>query len=250
MSRLRAFGRSVSRRLPRFAYPVLRGPLRGARFFLGSLAGKGGGASVYFGGVEPEQTAVFVSNLAAGDVLYDIGANVGYYTILGSRLVGPRGSVIAVEPVVRNLAYLFRHVCLNLAENVTIIPAACSKELSLATFSAGENYATGRLAAPSMETDLRGASALTVVPTVTVDHIVRALGRAPNLIKVDVEGAELSVLEGAHDTLSRAKPRILLSVHSDELRSSCLAYLQGLNYLATPLGPDAAIASEFLLVRS
>lgn len=191
-----------------------------------------------------------MENLGPGDVLFDIGSNVGYYTILGSRLVGPRGSVVALEPVVRNLAHLFHHVRLNRADNVTAIPAACSKELSLATFSSGENYATGRLAAPSTGSSPRAPGALSVVPTVTVDHIVKVFGRVPNLMKIDVEGAELSVLEGAHGTLSSAKPRILLSVHSDELRSSCLAYLQGYNYLATPLGPDAAKASEFLLICS
>lgn len=81
--------------------------------------------------------------------------------------------MIALEPVVRNLAYLFHRVRLNRADNFTKIPAACSNKLSLATFSSGENYATGRLAAPSTEPNRRGPGAPTVVPTVTLDYIVK-----------------------------------------------------------------------------
>jgi len=66
--------------LPRWAYPVIRGPLKGAKFILGTLSGEGGGATVYFNMSEPEQTSAFVGALKPGQVLFDIGANVGYYT--------------------------------------------------------------------------------------------------------------------------------------------------------------------------
>jgi hypothetical protein len=89
----------AGRLLPRIAYPVLRGPLKGARFVLGSLAGEGGGASVYLNQVERHQTAALVDVLRSGQIFFDIGANVGYYTVLGSRLVGVSGSVLAFEPV-------------------------------------------------------------------------------------------------------------------------------------------------------
>ena len=79
-------------------------------------------------------------------MLFDIGANVGYYTILGARLVGPRGKVVAVEPVVRNLAYLYRHIVLDKASNVSIVSAACSDTVSITTFSLGQNFAMGYLA--------------------------------------------------------------------------------------------------------
>lgn len=146
ISLIRSSARVVfGRLLPRLAYPVTRGPLRGARFMLGTLAGKAGGSSVYFNLSEPEQTAALTNKLSDGQVLFDIGANVGYYTILGARLVGNRGKVIAVEPVIRNLVYLYQHIILNKANNVSIVSAAYSDTVSLTTFSLGQNYATGYL---------------------------------------------------------------------------------------------------------
>ena len=197
---LRRIGRFVAGKLPRIAYPVISGPLRGSRFILGSLAGDGGGASVYFNMYEPEQTAAFIKVLSAGQVLLDIGANVGYYTILGGRVVGSQGKVISVEPLIRNLVCLYHHTLLNKATNVSIIPTACSDSLSLAAFSLGQNFATGSLANRRHEGN-NSESASFLVPTVTVDAIVQQLGTCPDVIKVDVEGAELSVLKGAQVTL-------------------------------------------------
>lgn len=231
--------------LPRLAYPVIRGPLRGARFVLGTLAGEGGGASVYFGMIEIEQTAAFIDQLRAGQVLFDIGANVGYYTILGARLVGPQGKVVAVEPVIRNLAYLHRHIVLNKANNVSIVSAACSDAVSLATFSLGQNYAMGYLENSHGERTATQKELL-LVPAVTVDAIVQQLGISPDVIKVDVEGAELLVLTGAQTTLRKTKPRIFLSTHSEALRYACLEYLKELGYTFEVLSHDKNTPSEFL----
>jgi FkbM family methyltransferase len=230
---------------PRIAYPVVRGPLRGARFVLGTLAGGGGGATVYFNMIEAEQTAAFINTLSDGQMLFDVGANVGYYTILGSRLVGPRGKVIAIEPVLRNLVYLHQHIRLNKAINVSVVSAACSDTLSLSVFSSGHNFATGYLLADRpAQNDSKGNWFL--VPTVTIDALVEQMGAPPDVIKVDVEGAELSVLKGAQVTLSKVKPRVFLSTHSDALRSACMAYLKGFGYLFDVLSDDASNPSEFL----
>src|SRR5258708_797490 len=88
--------------MPKLAYPVICGPLQGSRFILGTLAGEGGGSSVYFNLLEPEQTSAFVNTVKNGMVLFDIGANVGYYTILGARLVGSKGKVFSFEPLIKN----------------------------------------------------------------------------------------------------------------------------------------------------
>jgi len=177
--------------------------------------------------------------------MFDVGANVGYYTILGSRCVGSSGMVIAFEPAVRNLAYLYRHVQLNKAENVIIISAACSDTLSLAIFSAGKNYAEGHIRTGNFA-DAASCEKVSLVPTVTIDDVSRQLSMLPHVIKIDVEGAELSVLKGAKETLRKSRPKILLSTHSDELRSSCLAFLQELGYKQEPLWPTKDNPTEFL----
>lgn len=226
--------------LPKVSYPVVCGPLRGARFILGALAGECGGASVYFDKVEPEQTGTFVRMVKKGHVVFDIGANAGYYTVLSARLAGPQGRVIAFEPAVRNLAYLYRHVTLNRLTNVTIVPAACSHAMALAFFSQGPNCATGHLGA---ENERQGDP----VVTVSVDDVAQQLDLLPDIVKIDVEGAEMNVLQGMQATLQKAKPAVLLSVHSEALRHQCLEYLKAFGYTSSALDWKNTDPKEFLL---
>ena len=215
--------------MPRTAYPVVSGPLKGARFVLGSLSGEGGGASVYFDRMESEQTAAMLGEIGTGSVFFDIGANVGYYSILASRLAGPTGRIAAFEPLIRNLAYLQRHVEINGADNVQVLPFAISSDNSIVSFSTGADSAMGHL-------DAEGDGDM-LVPTVTLDEISDRLGLVPDVIKIDVEGAEMDVFRGGARVLA-AKPTIFLSTHSDELRLECLELLKGLGYSVTSLLKD------------
>ena len=235
----------VGRLLPRWAYPVMRGPLRGARFILGSLAGEGGGSTVYLNLVEPEKTAAFVNALKTGQVCFDVGANVGYFTILGSRCVGTSGKVIAFEPAIRNLAFLYRHVLLNKAENVTIISAACSDSETLASFSSGKNCAEGYISNIELSGPASGEK-VSLVPTITLDAVARHLDVLPNLMKIDVEGAELSVLKGAQVTIRKARPKILMEIHSAELLLSCSAFLRDYGYRLEAVCPNMDLPADYL----
>jgi FkbM family methyltransferase len=239
MNTLRRIGRFVFGRLlpPGIPLPVVRGPLRGTWMILGSAAGEGKGASVFFDLTEPEQTAAFVQHLKHGQVFYDIGANVGYYTLLASRIVGRNGLVIAVEPVIRNVIYLQKHLSLNKSRNVRILAAACSNALSTTTFFLGMNPALGHL---SGDQTRAGSVSLhpgvTIVPTLTVDSIMLSSQAKPDAIKIDVEGAEFDVLAGAQNTLAEHRPIIFLSVHSVELRDQCTNLLQEHGYQVKGLG--------------
>ena len=239
---LRRSGRLLfGRIMPKFAYPFVFGPLRSSRFILGSLAGDSGGASVYFNKTEPEQSDAMIRELKNGRVFFDIGANVGYYTILVSRVVGKSGTVLAFEPVIRNLAYLQQHVVLNKASNVRILPFACSNENGIARFSLGPNSAMGGL----ISDDAANAGDI-LVPTVTMDKIAEELGIAPDVLKIDVEGAEINVLQGEMELLRSKKPVIFLSTHSPGLREECLDLLAEVGYEAEPLVPGDD-PHEFLL---
>ena len=231
--------------LPRAAYPVVSGPLRGARFILGALSGEGGGASVYFNGMETEQTAKMLAELGAGKTFFDIGSNVGYYTILASRGVGRAGAVVAFEPVVRNLVFLQQHVNLNKADNVRVLPFALSDKSSIASFALGPNSAMGHLAASKGEKN-RKANDLVYVPTVSLDEIAAKLSLTPDVIKIDVEGAEMEVFRGGRATLEKSKPTIFLSTHSPELRADCLRFLREIGYEIESLLPGDADSHEFL----
>jgi len=232
--------------LPPFAYPVVRGPLRGARFVLGAAAGEGGGASVYVNLVEPAKTQTLLRLLKPGQIVFDIGANIGYYTLLASRRVGPSGRVVACEPFPRNIAYLQRHVEINKAENVTVIAAACAERSGLRRFAAGQDCAEGRL----VESFADPVERIEYVAATTIDEIVRLSGLVPDVLKVDVEGAEEHVLMGASETLAAAKPIVLLGVHSAVLRSACTVLLAAHGYASPTVCEEVERDTELLFVHT
>lgn len=224
--------------MPRTSYRVLTGPLKGAKFILGAMSGEGGGASVYYNRMETEQTAAMLNEIRPGGTFFDVGANIGYYSILASRLVGPKGKVVSFEPLLRNLSYLQRHVELNQAANVRILPFAVSNQNTILSFSTGENSAMGHI-------DREGSGEV-LVQAVTLDEIADRLGLLPDIIKMDVEGAEMDVFRGAERIMKEGRPTIFLSTHSARLRTDCLALLKNLGYAIEPLvgteDPDEFLA--------
>lgn len=228
MGLARSVGRFIfGKLLPRRPYSVIRGPLRGAQFILGSLSGEGGGASVYFGEMEPEQTERMAQEISSGDVFYDIGANVGFYSILASRMVSNDGFVASFEPLKRNLEFLEMHKELNAANNMQIFPIAISDASGTERFHEGSDPAMGGIT-------VEGGSEFEV-ETVSLDEAVKQIGRTPTVMKIDVEGAEMAVLKGGEDTLRNARPKIFLSTHSPELRRDCIEKLRTIGYLCEPL---------------
>ena len=182
---------------------VIGGPLRGARWIPGA-----GVHSYWLGRYERGELAIFTSLIEKGATLFDVGAHVGYYTLVASRLVGATGHVVAFEPNPRNLRYLRRHITLNDCANVRIIAAAVADVAGRATFQEGTPDAEGSLA----------ADGTLDVETVTLDATAYGTpGLAPpSVLKIDVEGAEQRVLLGAERLLAEAKPDILLSTHGRE----------------------------------
>ena len=126
--------------------------------------------------------------IAPGDCVLDIGANAGYYTLLASRSVGPMGRVFAFEPLPLNLQFLREHIRLNGLVNVTVVRKAVSDRQGTARFAAGQSPLMGRLSSQGeME-----------IETVTIDGLVEGgVVPGPQALKIDVEGAEESVLAGA-----------------------------------------------------
>jgi FkbM family methyltransferase len=134
--------------------------------------------------------------------LYDVGANVGFFTLLASRLVGPTGRVVAFEPEPDNVQVLRHHVLRNSLANVSVIGAAVSDEEGVATLGGGGSTAS-----------LGGTSGVRVA-TVTIDGIRRSTAvPAPTVIKVDVEGWEYPALSGMRDTLASVRPTLLIEFH-------------------------------------
>src|ERR1700677_2127501 len=113
---------SPSRLIPQnAAIPILRGPLQGKRWIFHSTF-----TSCWLGLYEYEKQELFGSLVKTGDVVFDVGANVGYYTLLAATLVGPSGTVHSFEPSPRNASILRKHVSFNRLANVEFHESAVS----------------------------------------------------------------------------------------------------------------------------
>lgn len=219
----------LARRLLRKVPRIASGPGKGLRFDAWRAA-----AGFVSGDYEvPVQEAV-ASLLREGDVFYDIGANVGFFSVLGGRLVGQGGAVYAFEPVPANAAMVERNARLNRLQNVEVLRIAVShqagrSELYLAHYAGG-----AALKSAGVPPDLAGSI---VVDTSPIDDLVkRRRIRPPDVVKIDVEGAEKDVLQGMLDVLREWKPKVILEVDdADETRcdgklAACREFLQDLHY--------------------
>ena len=203
--------------------PILQGPLRGKRWIVGSS-----NHSCWLGTYEYSKQKIFSATIKRGDVVYDLGANVGFYSLLASVLVGSQGQVFSFEPVPRNLAFLRSHLKLNRAGNCSVIDAAVSSSDGTAAFDLETHHHIGHLGGDSQNT--------LSVRTVALDSLI-ASGKIkpPNVIKCDIEGGEYDALRGAAGSLSRYCPIIFLATHGPEVHKSCCTLLQDLHYQLTPI---------------
>lgn len=197
---------------------VLRGPLRGMKWIKGS-----GPNAYWFGTYEVARVRAFADIVTQGAVVYDVGANAGIYSLLASLLAGPSGWVYAFEPLQRNLQHLRRHIALNDLQNCTVLEAAVCNEVGTRSFSAVAWESS--MARLSPDGDIQVAST-------TLDNCIYGEKRLryPGIIKIDVEGAELEVLEGAHRALAEFHPTIFLEIHGTQLHTDCRAFLTKMGY--------------------
>lgn len=215
--------------------PVLHGPLRGAYWIAGAHT-----HGCWLGSYEADKQRAFARLAYPGQVIYDVGANAGFYTLLASRLCGPSGRVVAFEPLPRNVALLREHVRLNRADNVTVLDVAVSDEPGIARFNTSLDSAQGRIAGDG---DLE-------VRATTLDAIVRdRIAPPPQLIKMDIEGGELSALQGAAEILRQHKPLILLATHGPEVHRACIALLRAAGYSLTALDTQSVETTDEILAN-
>jgi FkbM family methyltransferase len=144
----------------------------------------------------PSEYGAFRDAVLPGHVALDVGANVGAYALLLGQWVGPTGRVFAFEPAPDVHAALARHISLNrLDDIVRPVAAALSDRETEAPLVLSGTAGESRLAVPGDTGDVRSVS------LTTIDRFCVREGLAPDFIKIDVEGWELSVLRGARDTI-------------------------------------------------
>lgn len=155
---------------------------------------------------EPLQTKLFLETLKAGDVFFDVGANIGYYSILASSKIGNTGKVYSFEPDIHNVQILEKNIELNNASNVKITKKAVSDKTGFV------NFKSSALSKGDSAISISNSEGNISIPSITLDDFVAETGVYPNVIKIDVEGAEIMALKGAKGLFSRAKQPIVLFI--------------------------------------
>jgi FkbM family methyltransferase len=214
--------RAPLRLIPRSAvFPILQGPLQGMKWIVGSS-----NHGCWLGCYEYEKQRDFQRAIEPGDVVYDIGANVGFYTLLSSILVGAEGRVYAFEPLPSNLRDLHRHLAINHVNNCTVIEAAVGSTECEARFDPSSDHHQGRLS----------ETGALLVRQVSLDSLLsKGAITPPSVMKIDIEGAEVECMRGAAETIRGYRPTIFLATHGTDLHSACLAMLSGWGYNVRPL---------------
>ena len=204
------------RLIPRHAViKVKSGPCKGMSWVAGS-----GTHGCWLGTYELDKQAVMQKFVRPGMTIYDIGANSGYYTLLFSRLVGKTGRVYAFEPLPENAAFLLRHIKMNGLENVTLVNTAVAQANGVSPFNISSSNYMGSL----------GGGATLNVPTMALDELKSKGFPVPELIKMDVEGAEALVLEGARDVLKAGKAVWFIALHGREATERSFRILKDSGY--------------------
>lgn len=216
---------------------VLGGPMKGIRWIAGSS-----NATCWMGVYEHRKQNALQTILRPGHIFFDLGANVGFYTLLGSRLVGDRGRVVAFEPAKRNISYLRRHLEINKIMNCDVFSNAVSSRNGTAFFEASNLPVTGHLSQ-------RRAQPGYEVQAVTLDHLTASkVIPGPNVVKCDIEGGEYEALVGAQHSLQKYRPVILLATHGPEVHALCCRLLRDLKYRLASLSESVDVSASDELV--
>ena len=154
----------------------------------------------------PEEYAALKAQVHEGATVLDVGANVGAYTMLFATWAGATGRVVAFEPASASRAGLARHLAINgLSDRVVVREEAVSDRTGRASFVDTGTHGDNRIVPD-------GTLEAGAVPTVTIDDVCAALNLVPDVIKIDIEGAELSALRGARRTIAARAASLALFV--------------------------------------
>src|SRR5258708_2796683 len=147
---------------------------------------------------EPMETALFKKEIKSGQTVLDIGANIGYYTLIAAKLVGPKGKVYAFEPDPTNFKLLKKNVESNGHSNVVLVNQAVSdKNRKARLFLSAMNKGDHRIY------DSNDGRSSILVRMIRLDDFFLKMDKVVHFIKMDIQGAEAAALEGMKELIHR-----------------------------------------------
>lgn len=194
-------------------------------------------AGYVLGTNEPLLQRALALLLKPGMTVLDVGASVGFQSVLAAHLVGAQGRVLALEPLPENAARAAHNARLNGFAHLTVMEVAVADADGEATFHTSDRPNWGRL-----EDTPPQARGTLPVKVRSIDSVAAELGLHPSAIKIDVEGGERKVLEGARRTLEADRPVLFLDCHGTNREVA--AFLEGMRYRPVVLGGEGVPLPE------
>lgn len=190
----------------------------------------------------------------AGATIWDVGAHIGYHSLTFASMVGPTGRVIAFEPNPHN----FKRFQMNLDKNpdlairISLMKIALSGKDGLEMFRISSEIDNGRSSGSHLEKAIAPEEARIyqsfnqiVVPTAKADTlIIEKHVPIPSIIKIDIEGAELLLLEGGSEMLASFKPLLFIEIHNVTMMFYVQQFLNRFNYELTMLPAEHSTNSR------
>ncbi|KAB2901361.1 MAG: FkbM family methyltransferase [Dokdonella sp.] len=173
---------------------------------------------------EPYVEAVLRKVLRRGDVFVDVGANVGYFTALAAKLVGPDGRVVAWEPLDKNVQLIYAAAWENGFTNVTVYPFAASSDVRMVPMTSSPLSSNAGI----RRGEIGSQRTRVIAQTQRLDDQLAHLDRL-DVIKFDIEGHESHAWRGAASILARHRPHVLTEFHPQCIRSN--TDIQPIDYL-------------------
>jgi len=216
-----------------FVHVINAGPAKGLIYPVSLPRDK----AIWAGTYEARFATTLAEAVQTGNVCYDIGGFRGFMSGVFAR--AGAGLVVVFEPFPSNCEQIRRMVDLNSTLPIRLEPIAVGDRDGEVEFQVMPEASMGKLAESSFQPGAAATASL-AVPIRRLDSLI-AEGSLPPpaVIKIDVEGAELLVLQGALQLLREHHPRLLLEAHSPELAGACTALLESLGYWVSPLGSPA-----------
>jgi FkbM family methyltransferase len=216
---------------------VQHGPAQGLWLHLNPRTGR----TNFEGAGEPEVQNALQQYLRPGMIFYDIGANIGFFSLLAARIVGKDGCVVAFEADPEIAARLREHVTRNDFRTISVEEKAVWSEPST-VFFARTDPATSPDRGLGHIVAIGGGDTIQV-NAVSLDKYVQTVP-APDFLKCDVEGAEVEVFRGAHRLLTEKRPGILCEMHSDANRRLLLETFARFGYVCKSIDEHHVLALQ------
>lgn len=205
---------------------ISAGPIQGLWFIAGKRVFY---SKEFWNGKYEESFCIFLQNVVQEDAIcYDIGANIGYHTLIMARSANNGGQVYAFEAIPEVCEILKRNTEINNLQNVQVVNKVVSKKGG--TISLIRNTDIDQAIISSEKKKIKPLQEIITCDATTIDEFVATSTRAPSFLKIDVEGAEVDVIKGSICTLKEHQPMIVCETHGIDRARGVYEILSDLDY--------------------